>query len=159
MVSFVPFAFSNLFFDKSKAHFLDEVEFDTPDGIDTLMDFLAHTLFTTEPAALETSLKDAEAALSACSHMHQCFSLEPSKLFADVSAFLQRGYTMKAENIALGLIYEYKDKPVKLKRMLENHLDTAPYNGVWKHVHGHVQIAVEYHLPSGTPAAKKPKGV
>ena len=87
------------------------------------------------------------------------FSLEPNNFFADVSALLQRGYTTKAENIALGLIYEYKDKPVKLKRMLKIHLDTAPYNGVWKHVHDHVQIAVEYHLPSGTPAAKKAKGV
>ena len=102
-------------------------------------------------------MTDAVTAIAACDHMHQPFSIEPSKLHHDTNVLLQRGYTTKAENIALGLIYEYKDKPVKLKRILKTHLDTPPYNTVWSNVHGHVQIAVGYHLPSETPAAKKPK--
>ena len=138
-----------------RSSFLDECEMDTAADLPTLMDFLAETLFTMSPASLETAVSDGTRALKAVKHLNEVFSIDPDKLYRDCEGMLETAPITKAGNIALGLIFKLRDKPVKLKRLLKTHA-TDTFASVWSHAHNHVQVAVESFVPT-TPASKKAK--
>jgi hypothetical protein len=141
------------FFDKSKHHFLDESDFMENEDIDMLMAYCNETVFKTRPDEFHRALENMMKSQAACLEITEAFGLTEDVEMSNSAILIQQARTTKVEPIALALILEHRNYPIKLKRMLRD-ISEKEYRDVWAKTHPIVQNVVGGFLSAGAKALK-----
>ena len=140
------------FADKSAKHWFDEFEGDVNET-NELLGFLKSTIFTTEPAPFQKAHHLATVSINEFKNSCEMFSVKFPDRFDKLELIVHDGTVTKTDGQIFGILFEFHDKPIKVKRQMNNVVETTP-DKVWMAMHDGVQTLVTKY---STSAAKKLK--